>query len=235
MRVSLSEIRWRLGLIVLTVAGVVFAGIGRADDKPEKERSKGTAKAEKVAAKTQASAVTITPEREAAALAFARDNHPELASLLDGLKRNAFKEYQAALVDLDRAVERLGKLKERSPDRHEFELAEWKITSRIRLLAARLTMSADPTVEAELRVALRERLELRLSAQRTERDRLQTRVTKLDQQIEEMASKSDTIIEKQFLELRKSMPVVKPAAKNKPKQPTAPAAPATPSDATTKP
>ncbi len=204
---------------MIIATGMGLARPGAADDKLDKERPKSAVKAEKIAAKAQVPAVAITADREAAALVFARQNHPELAALLDGLKRNAPREYQAALVDLDRAVERLSKVKERSAERYEFELAEWKITSRIRLLAARLTMSSDPTVEAELRAALRERLELRLAAHRVERDRLQVRVTKLDQQIEELASKADATVEKQFLELRKTLPAARPAAKSKPKKP----------------
>ena len=217
----------RLALFVMAFASfVVFARPGLSDDTTDKSnraRPKVVARIEKVAAKPQLPAVAITPERETAALAFARANHAELAALLEGLKRNAPGEYQAALVDLDRAVERLTKVRERSPERHLFELAEWKITSRIRLLAARLTMSSDPTVEAELRAALRERLELRLSAQRAERDRLQIRVSKLDQQIEEMASKADATVEKQFVELRKTLPAARPTAKTKSKKPATPA------------
>ena len=217
----------RLALFAMAFANcVVFARPGLSDDtsdKSNKARPKIVARVEKVAAKPQLPAIRITPERETAALAFARANHAELASLLDGLKRNAPGEYQAALVDLDRAVERLAKVREKSAERHAFELAEWKITSRIRLLAARLTMSSDPTVEAELRAALRERLELRLSAQRAERDRLQIRVSKLDQQIEELASKADATVEKQFVELRKTLPAARPAAKTKSKKPATPA------------
>lgn len=210
---------------------VALSQPGLADDKvekpgkaaqPAKERAKTVAKIEKAAVRTQAAATTIPPEREVAVLAFAAENHPELASLLEGLKRNAPKEYQAALTDLNRAVERLEKVKEKSPDRLESDLADWKMTSRIRLLAARLTMSPDPAVEAELRAALRARLETRLAAQRAERDRMQVRVAKLDQQIEEMASKADEIVEKQFVDLKKTLPA-RPAAKAKPKK-TAPEA-----------
>lgn len=193
---------------------------GVAEDKTEKvtkERPKPAAKAEKNATKQPVPA--ISPEREAAAIAFAQLNHPELAALLEGLKRNAVPEYQAALVDLDRAVDRLAKLKDK-PERHEFELAEWKMTSRIRLLAAKLSMESDPAVEAELRQMLRDRLEFRIAAQRTERDRLQGRVSKLDSQIEEMTSKAESIVEKQFLDLRKTLPDPKPATKAKPKKTT---------------
>ncbi|MBS0204298.1 MAG: hypothetical protein JSS49_15450 [Planctomycetes bacterium] len=209
--------------IALAMAGGVLPGSSRADDSADKAaaRAKTVVKVDKSATRNPVP-VSIPAEREAAALAFARENHPELASLLDGLQKNAPKEYRAALVDLDRAVERLGKLKDRSPERHATELADWKITSRIRLLAARLTMSSDPTVEAELRATLRERLEMRLAAQRVERDRLQVRVSKLDQQIEELESKAEATVEKQFHDLKKSLPA-KSAVKAKPKK-SAPAA-----------
>lgn len=207
-------------MLCAVMAFGLWALPGVADDKTEKatkERPKPAAKAEKNTAKP--ATVTISPQREAAAIAFAQVNHPELAALLEGLKRNAVPEYQAALVDLDRAVDRLSKFKDK-PERHEFELAEWKMTSRIRLLAAKLSMESDPAVEAELRHALRERLEFRIAAQRTERDRLQGRVSKLDSQIEEMTSKADSIVEKQFLDLRKTLPDPKPATKAKPKKTT---------------
>lgn len=218
--------RWlqrRLVIAAAVMACIMSAGLCLADDMSSeknadktKDVSKNAAKGEKIRIQP---VTTISPEREAAAILFARENHPELAALLDGLKKNAPREYQAALVDLDRAVERIGKLKDKSSDRHQVELAEWKITSRIRLLAARLTMSEDPTVEAELRAALRERLELRLGAQRAERDRLQVRVTRLDQQIEEMSSRADATIEKQLVELRKTLPAARPSAKPKAKRP----------------
>lgn len=222
-------------LVILASAAVQAQDSARSKERPaQKEPAKAeNAKSEKPAAKSEKaqpkpvtkvpvksapatgknapeakrSAVRIPAEREAAALAFARENHPELAALLEGLKENAPKEYGAALVDLDRAVERLARTRERSAERHAVELADWKITSRIRLLAARLTMSPDPAVEAELRAALRERLELRLAAQRTERDRLQARAEKLTQQIELQQSQWDAILEKQFQELQTTLPV----------------------------
>lgn len=183
---------------------------------------KGAAKSEKEAARKPA-APPLSAEREAAALEFAQQNHPELMSLLQNLKQSAPREYQAALTELDRTVDRLAKLKEKFPERYEFQLTEWKITSRIRLLAARMAMSDDPAVEAELRTALRDRLELRLNAQRAERDRLQKRVERLDQTIGEMSSKMDAQVEKQFADLRSAMPSGKAAPKNKTKRPAAPA------------
>ena len=222
MKLQSNILSQTMMLAAAMAVGFASSSSGIADDntdKQTKERPSAAAKTEKPAAKLPV--LAIDPQREAAAIAFAQENHPELASLLEGLKRNAFKEYQAAMIELDRAVDRLAKLKEKSPERHEIELAEWKMTSRIRLLAARLSMYSDPTVESDLRNALRERLEFRIATQRTERDRMQGRVNKLDSQIEEMTSKADSIVEKQFVDLRKALPATKPAAKSKPKKTTA--------------
>ena len=215
-------------LVVVAIMGHVLNSVSLADDKArekasekQSDKTKDVAKNAAKVEKPRTPVVTISPEREAAAILFARENHSELAALLDGLKRNAPREYQAALADLDRTVERIGKLKEKSPDRYQVEIADWKISSRIRLLAARLAMSEDPTVEAELRAALRERLELRLGTQRAERDRLQSRVTRLDQQIEDMTSRADATIEKQLTDLRKTLPAARTPAKPKAKRPAA--------------
>lgn len=216
----------RLAAVCL-VANLASASVAvpvRADDKGSDSKPKSISKGDKPTSGSKSekptSKVGISADREAAALNFARSNHPELASLLEGLKKNAPAEYQAGLTELDRAVERLAKLKEKSVERYEVELADWKITSRIRLLAARLTMSEDPTIEVELRSALRERLEMRVAAQRTERDRLQARIDKLNQSIDESSATAEVIVDKQFAELKKTLPA-KPTGKGKPKKPTA--------------
>ena len=132
------------------------------------------------------------------------------------------KEYQAALADLDRTADRFVQKTERISrlTRYESQLTDWKLTSRARLLAARLAMADDPSVVAELRATLRERLELKLGTQRAERDRLQKRVEKLDQAIDEMSANIDAQVEKQFSELHKTLPTPKTAAK-KAKRPAA--------------
>lgn len=231
MQIRPTGFRHACFLLILACTTCLSTRPALTDDKAPATTSSNKSKDAKLDAKAAAKAeknrppaVAIAPEREAAALQFARENHPELAALLDGLKKNAPREYQAALVDLDRTVERIAKTREKSADRYQVELAEWKITSRIRLLAARLSMSDDPTVAAELRAALRERLELRLTAQQAEHDRLQVRVKRLEQQIEEMSSQADAMIEKQFVDLKKTLPAARPSAKTKAKRPVPEAA-----------
>ncbi|MCX7407459.1 MAG: hypothetical protein NTZ32_05180 [Planctomycetales bacterium] len=174
-------------------------------------------RSERNAASAKAHATTkITAEREAVAIAFAGQNHPELSLLLANLKQNNPTEYHAAVVELDRIVERLASLKSKNVSQHDSELAHWKMDSRIRLMAARLTMSDNPALEAELKVAVREKVELTLAERKAERDRLQKRVEKLDQTIGDLATKLDEVAEKEFAALKRSAQSSKPTAKTKP-------------------
>lgn len=121
----------------------------------------------------------VDKAREAAVLAFAREHHPELVKLFRQLERNAPAEYAKAVAELDRDRDRLEKLRTRQPDRFDAALAEWKLSSRIRLVLARLSLAADPKLEAELREMVRERAELRLAPLRAEKERLEKRLDKL--------------------------------------------------------
>ena len=175
--------------------------------KPERNAASG---------KAHAAATKITPEREAAAIAFAVQNHPELATLLTNLKQNNPTEYHAAVVELDRIVERLAAMKQKNSQQHDSELALWKLDSRIRLLAARLTMSDNPAIEAELKAAVREKVELTLAERKAERERLQKRVEKLDQTIGELSTKLDDVAEKEFAAIKRSAQSSKPTTKARP-------------------
>ena len=196
-----------------------------AEDKPGQSAKPGNpakpnnaAKLERNAAsgKAHAAATKITPEREAAAITFAGENHPELATLLTNLKQNNPTEYRAAVAELDRIVERLAAMKQKNPQQHDSELTHWKMDSRIRLLAARLTMSDNPAIEAELKAAVREKVELTLAERKAERERLQKRVEKLDQTIGELTTKLDDVAEKEFAAVKRSAQSSKPTVKTKP-------------------
>jgi hypothetical protein len=151
------------------------------------------------------SAFAVDKETEAAAIEFARTHHPELAGLLDQLRMNAPKEYEAAITDLNRSRERLEKTRDRLPERYVLELAEWKLNSRIRLLAARMAMSADADLEADLRSTLRERTEVRRKLLQEERNRTAKRVEKLDEQINEQLAQADKIVDREFATIQRTI------------------------------
>ena len=136
----------------------------------------------------------LTPEREAAAITFVRQHHPELVDLLNQLKETKPAEYQTAIRELFQTSERLAQLREQDPQRYELELAAWKTKSRIQLLAARSTMSADKSFEDQLHAALVEQADIRLKLMKLERDRIADRLEKLDKSIEQYQASQATEI-----------------------------------------
>jgi len=143
-----------------------------------------------------------TAAREAAALQFARDHHPELADLLPQLKASNKREYMAALRELARTSERLARVRDRSAERYEVELQAWQLDSQIRLLAARLTMSDRPELEAELKQLLRQRVAVRLKQRQLQRDDLSRQLVDLTAEIEQLEADPDAVADSQFKKLQ---------------------------------
>lgn len=224
---------WLSVALVLTSALVARA---IADDKPAKTNKPVDAKsatdksdkkpttAEKAPAKKPATTEPakneepIPPKREAAAIKFAQKHHPELADLLGGLKASHPDQYTKALRELDKTRDRLEKAKEIDSDRYAILLHEWQLDSRVRLLAARLTMSTSEELENELRQALTERHDVRLQLLTYDREKSKTRLQKMDEQIAEHVQNREASIDREFdrikrtAEMRKK-PMTKPATK----------------------
>lgn len=159
----------------------------------------------------------ITAAREAAALTFAREHHPELADLLDRLKDQNQPQYEKAVRQLFQTSERLARVRERSsPETYQLELEAWKLESRIQLLAARMTMSDDPTLQRDLKAALLKRVEVRLELLRAERQRIAERLEKLDEQIQQIERQleqdAENVALRDFERMQKSVQSKKAAA-----------------------
>lgn len=162
--------------------------------------------------------VAMTPERQAAALKFAELHHAELHQLIQGLKKANRPEYQKAVRQLYNDSERLARLKERAADRYDLVLKEWQVDSRLRLLVARMTMSAgDPELEGQLKELLQKRVDARLNLLKFDQERQAARLAKLDEQIEQLESDRETSVEKELLQIQRSLGV----NKQKPKKPPA--------------
>jgi hypothetical protein len=192
-RISLRSVR----LLASCFAVGLLATIVAAADKPEAPSSTTPLQpAGKQPAKT--APVMLTPEREAAAIQFVRQHHPELVDLLQGLKETNAVQYQTAVRQLFQTSERLAKIHETDPPRYELELNLWKIKSRIQLLAARSSMTRDPEIESQLRAALAEQAQVRLQELQMDRDRAAERLKKLDASIDQFKNNRQRNIEKQF-------------------------------------
>lgn len=140
----------------------------------------------------------FTREREAAALLFVRTHHPELADLLDQLKKHDKFEYQQAIRDLFRQSERLAQIQERNPHKYELELEAWKLNSRIQVLVARLSMASDPAVERQLREAMAGYLDLREQVLVEDRARVTARVAEIDAELSELQQDREAQVQKQM-------------------------------------
>ena len=141
-------------------------------------------------------AADITPAREAAAHTFVKQHHPELSDLLTLLQEQNPKEYDRAIRELFRESERLANLRERDEERYELELRVWKINSRVRLAAARITMGETPELRRDLRDLLLEQIDARRAALVNERDKTAERLEKLDKQIQQMDRQRELMAER---------------------------------------
>jgi hypothetical protein len=179
--------------------------------------------AEPIATSTSAAPVRAAEPGQAAAdpttaaVAFAVAHHPELVPLLERLRTEAPAEFAAAVADLDRTRERLAKLRDRHPERHEAALAEWKLSSRIRLVLARLATNPSAESEQELRQLVRQRAEARLAPLRAEQERITARLEKISAQLEAFDRDPEAAVAAEFEAVRAK--AAKPKPRPKPRSP----------------
>ncbi len=144
----------------------------------------------------------MTKAREAAALAFVREHHPELEELLIQLGESQPKQYEAAIRDLFRTSEKLAAFHERDADRYAMELASWKLNSRVQLLSAQLLMSpADKALRAKLKQAMLDHAAVRRELLTLERERVTKRLEKLDAQIKNIDQGAERMVDRQIKNL----------------------------------
>lgn len=219
----------------LFLASIVLACLGwtaapadcRGDDQPPQTSPTQPASKSPPAAKPAASksaavkppaarpAAPLSAEREAAALAFAREQHPELAALIEKLRKDNRHQFDRAIRELAQDRERLLRLKKQSPPLYELALAAWKLDSRAHLLAARMTVSQDPALEAELKQVLRDRVDVRLTQLIFERGRLQDRLAVVDKTIEKIEADKQAVADGDLQRIKRSIARSRrPAPKN---------------------
>ena len=167
--------------------------------------SQGEGKAGSKAAKQAArSALAFTPEREAAALAFVRRHHPELATLLHRLKPMNQDEYERAIVELFATSENLAGLLVSNPKRHDAALEVWKARSRVDLITARLASGAPaPEVESQLRQALEAQLDAEVRQHRLDREQAEARLKRIDESIARIEANRGKMVESRLHGLKK--------------------------------
>lgn len=201
-------------MIALLVLGGVSWNLAGAEESNTTQSNAARNAKSPNAARSAASAKSSTPDKSSsevktpegadAALAFAATHHPELGGLLRQLQKANPRAYGDAIDEVNRARERLERFAERQPERYPLELAEWKLASQIRLLVARMTMKDDPALLAELESAVRQRHAIRLQLLQEEQQRLQQRLTRIEEQIADHTDRADDLVTRDLAALRRA-------------------------------
>lgn len=223
-------------LLSITAAAVIALGLlyAQAEDaKPDAAKKSSTAKTSAPAAGSAAAkkdaktkpAISITPEREAAVLTFVQRNHAELADLLAVLRTSQPEEYDRAVRDIFRIMERINQIQERDPLQYELEVAAWTAQSRVQLLAAKLKMGSTEELVNKLRHALATQNVAKLALLKHERQKAADRLSKIDSDIARFETDREDVIDKQLKLLTRSAGDGRPAkllpkSSTKARQPT---------------
>ena len=157
------------------------------------------------------------------AVGFARAHHPELADLLERMRKNNPRAYRAAIQDLSRDRGRLERLHERAPERYEFELQLWTMDSRLRLLAARAIRGNAEEVRPQLQALMQERHDFRLKHLRAEKERMTNRMARVEATIAELEQHppSDADVDALLAKVKSRFPGGKPLKNASAKGPSA--------------
>jgi hypothetical protein len=202
---SIHAAGWTSLILLCTAAGAI--SIAAAD-----ELSRDKKAAEKPADAKESALPNFSAEREAAALTFVRQNHPELASLLTAMSKKNPAQYQNAVRDLYKTSERITNLRSKDSRRADLELDVWKHQSRINLLAARLRTADSPKLRDDLRKAVADKVDA--STRRLEYDVVEARarVEKQEKALQSLKDKREKSIENLY---QASLRSAKPTKKEK--------------------
>lgn len=145
----------------------------------------------------------LTKRQEQAALKFARRHHPELAELLKQLDAEMTSEYDKAIRQIHAVSERLERIRKRSPEDYQLQLEAWKVDSRIKLLAARMTISSDKQLQVQMEKLLNEKFTLKERQLKRDRERIQARLERIDRQLETLEQDRDELLQKELARYQK--------------------------------
>lgn len=125
----------------------------------------------------------LTRRREAAALGMAKQHHPALFALIQRSKKKFPRAYNSAIRGLVGDHARIIRAKTIGKANHEAALAEWKLRSQVRLVAAQMTVDNQPELQKQLETLLtqgehakRRQIQLQIQRQQEQIKRLRRRL-----------------------------------------------------------
>lgn len=138
-----------------------------------------------------------------ATMVFASEHHPELARLLEHLRKSRSNEFQRAARELNQQIVVLEKLKEKNPVRYEHQLQLWKEDSQIRVLVAKWSFSKDEAIEQQIRQLLQQRRDTKVAQLKAEQKRLSEQLQKVEKQLTTISEMPDSQIDREWEQLAK--------------------------------
>lgn len=157
----------------------------------------------------------LTAADEQAAIQFAEQHLPAMASLVKRLKGRDVVAYRTAINELSTDAKRISRFQERQPDRFQNELNLWKVDTEIRLELARWTVTGSDRQEVSLLRLLQRQQTLRNERLAIERQRLQARIDQIDKRLNLQEGQLKEEVERDMAKLtRKAHSARKKAAKD---------------------
>jgi len=196
--------RWQRWFFTLMCLGFASVAVAWATPPANAPAAKPVVAKPAAAAKVD-SRPSFTPEREAAALAFVSMHHAELQKVLNQLKAMQREEYESAIRQLFQTSEQLARLKDQDVQRYELDLEDWKIKSRIQLLAARAGISEDPALDAQLKELVEKQVAARILRLTLEQNRAKERLQRVETQLGKVTTERDADIERQYTTLMRGV------------------------------
>ena len=186
------------------------------DDDRGKAKIKDVPPAAPIAPVRKSAATPAPPVdagREADALAFVREHHPELATVLEALKPRNPPEYRKAIGELSQVSRTLAEIKTRNPKRYDLALDAWKAKSRVELLAAQLAGASSEELRSQLRLAIEAKLEVDIRRQRFELEQAELAARKARAALDHLEGHRESIVDARFraLQPKKASKSKKPA------------------------
>jgi len=218
----------RATLATLMISLLVLAStFGAVDDCNGQEKAQSKPPIAPVRKSAAAPVPAFDAEREAEALAFVRQHHPELATVLEALKPMNPSEYRKAIVELSQVGRTLAEVKVRNPKRYELALDAWKTKSRVELLAAQLAGAPGEELKSQLRLAIEAKLDVEIRRQRFELEQAEAAAKKARESLDRLENHRDSVVEARFRALQPK----KPSKAKKPAETRPAVTPSNPSSA----
>lgn len=143
----------------------------------------------------QNAAVMPTPEQQVVIKEFVREHHPELVELLDRLESGRPAIYERAIKDVAKSHGRLMRIQKNTPNRYEAALELWKVRSRIHVASARVAVNDSPEHRDQLRTLVEQQIELRIQQLKSEQQRAEQRMQRVQDQLAKFGEEGDLVRE----------------------------------------